>query len=147
MTQDNGNLSLDELRAAANEMSLRHWGVPFTGTLNLTNRRWKRTHGMFLRWASDPARTMIQMCTSMNASRPREEVLKTLLHELVHWRLYTTGVPCRDTDLEFVAECVRVGASISQTKSAQAAYKRYLAIKGYEERTGRSYDENTEDSA
>ncbi|WP_243767358.1 hypothetical protein [Paenibacillus agricola] len=68
-------------------------------------------------------------------------MLGTLLHELVHWRLATEGIPHRDVNDEFIAECVRVGAPISGSTSAQNAYREYQAKRRYEERTGRKYDE------
>lgn len=59
---------------------------------------------------------------------PRSEVLDALLHELVHWYLFTQGLPFGDGDEDFVKEALRVGAPISGTREAQRAayqYKKY----------------------
>ncbi|WP_010494984.1 hypothetical protein [Paenibacillus elgii] len=136
---NNGDLTLDELYAAANEMCRRHWGVDYTGTIELVNREWKAAEARY-GWRGTEYRA-IRMSRKTNARLTREDVLGNLLHELVHWRLHTLGVPFDDTDDEFIAECLRVDAPLSYAKGAQQAYRTYLAKRAYEERTGRKYDE------
>jgi len=126
VTVPNGNLTLAELQSAAEEMCQRWWNVSFTGEIAIVNYRWTRMRGQFRYWRNEPGCTLIRLSSKMNDTRTREEVLGTLLHELVHWRLYTTGRPCSDRDFEFVAECLRVGAPISEATAAQHAYSRYL---------------------
>lgn len=140
MAELNGNLTLDELYAAANEMCREHWDVEFTGTIEIVNRRWRNYNGKFLVWPQEPGKTLIRFSSKRNAERTKEEVLGTLLHELTHWRLYTTGQPFRDVAEPFIAECLRVGAPISKSNPAQNAYKRYLMVKAHEERIGRRFD-------
>lgn len=124
--------TLQQLYALADELSMKWWNVPFDGVIELKNRRWKNINGRFLRSMHEntsfeiPA--IIQMCTKRNGDRTEEEVKGTLLHELVHWRLFTLGVPHRDSDKEFVAEAIRVGAPISGAKKAQKAFEKYKAI-------------------
>ena len=122
-------MNLDELYVAANEMCRKHWGIEFTGKITLTNRRWTRTQGRFRWWKKEPGRCQIEMSAKTNAGLSREAVMDTLLHELVHWRLYTAGSPYSDQDPEFIAECLRVGASLSGARYAQNAYQRYLREK------------------
>lgn len=130
MAETTGNLSLDELYSQANEMCLRHWGVEYTGTIELTNRNWKN------RWAAyawGPSRRAVRMSRKTNARLTSETVLGNLLHELVHWRLHTLGRHFGDEDDDFIAECIRVGAPLSHAKGAQRAYKAYLAKHTFED--------------
>ncbi|WP_342439278.1 hypothetical protein NSS79_10395 [Paenibacillus sp. FSL L8-0436] len=73
------------------------------------------------------------MSTTVNAEIGAAAAEGNLLHELVHWRLNTLGLPFDDTDSEFIAECIRVGAPISQDRRAQAAYQRYMRRFGLNE--------------
>lgn len=122
----NGDMSLDELYAHANEMCQRWWGVNYTGRIVLVNRYWKRAYGMFRYSIDNPSDCEIRMNRKVNAERSRQDVLETLLHELAHWRHTMIGAPSHDTDPEFIAECIRVGAQISDADNAQQAYERYI---------------------
>lgn len=119
-------MTLDELKTAANELALKHWGVPYTGGFELVNRKWRRMYACFS-FNNVTGKCAIRMSSAVNSQRTREEVLGSLLHELVHWRLWSQGLPAHDTAEEFIAECIRVGAPISGTKNAQHAYERYMA--------------------
>ncbi|WP_262384562.1 hypothetical protein [Paenibacillus terrae] len=81
------------------------------------------------------------MSVVVNASRSEEAVLGSLLHELVHWRLCTLGLPYDDVAYVFISECLRVGAPISHARSAREAYQRFKQRRAFEERTGRKFDE------
>lgn len=114
------------LLALANELAQRHWGVDYTGTLRLVNRHWRRQWAYFqYKRKGEPVQDIV-MSAPTNAERSEEDVVGSLLHELVHWRLHTLGHPASDTDKEFIAECLRVGAPISGATDAQKAYRRYL---------------------
>lgn len=115
----------DELKRIANELALEHWGVPYTGKFELVNRKWRRMNGCFI-FNNKTGEHSIRMSSKVNAERTREEVIGTLLHELVHWRLWSLGLPAHDSDDEFIAECIRVGAPISGSKIAKQAHERYL---------------------
>jgi SprT-like protein len=128
------------LLALANELSRKHWGVDYTGTFALGNRRWRQYNGMYVFNKAKDLRE-IRMDTYRNAERTPEEVEMTLLHELVHWRLREQGVPSLDTDDEFIAECLRVGASISKVSSAQKAYRTYMQKRAFEELAEINYDD------
>jgi SprT-like protein len=125
----NGDVSLETLYAWSDELAQKWWSRSYTDTIQLTNRRWARTNGRF--WASIPVGvekiSFIEFSRKRNAGRTMEEVKGTLLHELVHWHLFTSGKPHRDSDREFVEECLRVGAPISQSIRAQAALDRFMA--------------------
>jgi hypothetical protein len=123
------DLSLSDLYALANEISQDHWGIDYTGIIEMTNRKWTRLNGRFmapnalpLEFEADP---IIGFSAKRNAERTIDEVKGTLLHELVHWRLWSLGIPHRDTDKEFIAECLSVRAPISKGRKAQDAFKRH----------------------
>lgn len=113
-------LTLTELIDHARELSLKHWGVPFDGKIELIDRDWKRRMGVI----TFPFKC-IRFSRPANRRMGKEQVLETLLHELVHWWLYTQGKPHKDNDPEFIMECVRVGAPISGTQAAQQALRKY----------------------
>jgi hypothetical protein len=127
------------LLALANELSRKHWGVDYTGTLTLINRYWRRKGACFT-WNED-GRADIRMSAQGNVEIGEETVAAYLLHELVHWRLYTLGLPFADEDTEFIAEALRVGAPISAAGSAKKAYDNFIQKRAYEERTGKPHDE------
>jgi poly(3-hydroxybutyrate) depolymerase len=119
------NLTLEDLSRWANELAQEHWSVDYTGSIELVNRKWRSMNGCFSRHKTDKSKQIIRMSSQRNAVRTTEEIKRTLLHELVHWRLFNIGKPSRDKDDCFVAECLRVGASFSKTRSAQAAFQRH----------------------
>lgn len=129
------------LFSIANDLARKHWGVDYTGTLALVNRPWRRRFACFRFSRHDDSIREIRMSAHENAARPEEDVIGSLLHELVHWRLLSLGLPYNDTDYEFIAECLRVDAPISQARSAQEAYRRFKQRQAFEERTGRKFDE------
>lgn len=112
-----GDLTLDELNTIANELCRKHWGVDFTGKVVLTNRNWKRRLGCYV-----PDGKLIRMSRKANGRRTKSDVEYVLVHELVHWRLHTTGQPYDDADPEFITECLRVGAPLSPTSEVRRVY-------------------------
>jgi len=123
-------MELEELKQHANSLCQKHWGVDYTGEIKLVNREWKRKNAHFETSLLDPNHKVIVFSKKRNAKRSKEAILKTLLHELVHWRLHCLKLPARDTDQEFIEECIRVGASISGTKSAQEAHRKFGLLEG-----------------
>lgn len=119
------NVGLNELIQWANEMSQLHWGVDYTGKIELVNREWKSRAACFAHCPNDKTIQTIRMSSKSNATKTVEHIKGWLLHELVHWRLYNTGLPFRDMCKEFIEECLRVGAYISKARSAQEAFKRH----------------------
>lgn len=118
------DVTLTLLKTWADELAIRFWGVKYSGTMELTSRMW------YSRWACyvcnmRTGKQHIRFSRPRNAQRTIEAIRKSLAHELVHWRLQTTGIPHRDVNNEFIAECLRVGASISMTTSAQLAFRQY----------------------
>lgn len=105
------------LLALANELARRHWGVDYTGTLRLTARNWTRKGACFA-WNTQTGLAEIRMSAPVNARMGADKTAGNLLHELVHWRLYSIGAKFRDDAAEFVAECLRVGAPFSRTQAA-----------------------------
>lgn len=119
----------ERLLKRANELAQLHWGVEYTGTLRLVNRHWRAYNGRYFGRRSEGIQEIV-MSAQRNEERPPEDVERTLLHELVHWRLWTLGLPCGDKEPEFVAEALRVGASFSHTEKAQKAYEKYVKETG-----------------
>lgn len=114
-------MELEELKQRANSLCQKHWGVEYTGKIKMVNYQWRRKNAHFEISRTDPNHKVIVFSKKRNAERSKEEILGTLLHELVHWRLHCLGLPNRDDDKEFVLECIKVGARISGTRSAQRA--------------------------
>lgn len=119
----------ERLLQRAKELAQEHWGVEYTGTFRLLTYRWARRQAAFA-FRTDGSVQEIRMSAPRNASLTPEEVEGNLLHELVHWRLWSLGLPCGDEEPEFVAEALRVGASFSQTEKAQKAYEKYVKETG-----------------
>lgn len=109
------------LHSLANELARKHWGVDYAGTVTLVNYKWRACLGIY-----DSSHCTIRMSALTNADYSEEEIADTLLHELVHWRLHSLKEPFCDEDEEFIAECLRVGASLSNAPSAVRAYERYV---------------------
>ncbi len=123
----NGNLTLDELYEAANEMCRKHWGVDYTGTIRMMPGCWRNKMASYI-WSDRTGLREIRFNSHMNRRLTREKVLGNLLHELVHWRLHTLGLPNSDCSKEFVSECVRVGAPFSGTVVAKQAAQKYGGV-------------------
>ncbi|MBD1373764.1 hypothetical protein IC620_15570 [Hazenella sp. IB182357] len=112
-------LRLSDLYEKANELCMKHWEVEFKGKIEIVNRPWRAYLGMYI-----PSKQLIRFSRYRNLERSNEQIINTLLHELVHWRLHQQKLPYRDTDTEFILECQRVGCSLSGTKVAQKAAQR-----------------------
>lgn len=123
-------MNLEELYKEAHTLCQKHWGVDYTGTIELVEEEWHLLNADIEFRKSCPTYANIRMSKPKNQKRSREDISKTLLHELVHWRLRTIGQPFRDFDKEFIQEALRVGASISMAEDAQLAFRKYGA--GYE---------------
>lgn len=126
--KQSGDLSLEELYQIADELCLKWWNVRFEGAICLVKNKWKRMNAYFVPVRNEDNQTFIGAITFSsikNAQRTREEVISTLLHELVHWRMWKTGKPYEDYSPDFVKECWRVGAPFSKTKTAQRAMRLY----------------------
>lgn len=107
----------------------KYWGVELTCPIEFVNRDWKSMSAYF-QSNKKTRECKIVMSHIVNARRPVEDILATLKHELVHWYLWIIGKPHRDDDEEFIRECLRIGASISKTKKAQDAYRKYCEKEG-----------------
>jgi predicted SprT family Zn-dependent metalloprotease len=117
------------LRKMAEYYARKYWGVKLTCPIVFVNREWKSTYAYF-QCNKETRECKIVMSHKVNERRPITDVLATLKHELAHWYLWSTGKPHDDDDEEFIRECLRIGASISQTRKAQLAYRRYCAEEG-----------------
>lgn len=106
------------LYAFAKEQALLHWNRDFNIEIELVKTPWRSTRGMYIQ-NIETGRNWIRMSKKKNSTRTWDDVKATLLHELVHWHLHTSGMPYRDSDIEFARECLRVGAPISGSKIAK----------------------------
>lgn len=114
----------EDLVNYAMRFAKEHWDREFDIRIELVNRDWRRKLASY-HFNSKTGDKFIRMSKIVNERYSNEEVLNSLLHEMVHWVLHTTGKPFRDDTKEFVEECIRVGASFSKTKTAQRAFKNY----------------------
>ncbi|CAM2955958.1 hypothetical protein PASE110613_09440 [Paenibacillus sediminis] len=113
------------LLSLANDLAREHWDVDYTGTLVLRDYEWRHQWAAFA-WSNDGIKVEIRMSAPTNVKLGPELTRGNLLHELVHWRLWSQGVPCDDRDETFIAECLRVGAPLSHDRYAQKAYEEYM---------------------
>jgi len=115
-------LTLEQLYDFATEKSHTLWNREFDGEIKLERRFYVDLLGTYC-----SENKVIRMSEYSNATLPKEKVFDTLLHELVHWHLHTTGEPYDDEDERFIEECLRVGCGLSYSNSAQRAYDNYLS--------------------
>jgi hypothetical protein len=123
---NNPEITKSDLEQWANELCQLHWNIDYSGTIELKNVKWKCVNAQYIRYSTDKSIHVIQMSSKRNAERTIEEVRASLLHELVHWYLYKIGKRHGDTCSPFIAECLRVGASLSKTKAAKKALDLYI---------------------
>lgn len=109
-----------------NKLSLLHWGVEYNGNVEIVKTNWQLKKAAFT-WSETGGYAAILLSRPVLAATPRKEMRGYLLHELVHWWQHKNGLPFHDTDPEFIRECVRVGAPISDEQSAKEAARRVLA--------------------
>lgn len=113
-------------RSMAEQYAREYWGVELTCPIEFVNRDWRSLRGSFrINYETDECR--IVMSHKVNQRMGTGPTLETLKHELVHWYLWSIGEPFDDDDPRFISECLRIGASISGTKKAQTAYKKFCA--------------------
>ncbi|RXZ78093.1 hypothetical protein EBB07_28995 [Paenibacillaceae bacterium] len=113
-------VTLDELYEFGKEKSLEFWNRDFTCKITLVKTYWKDQLGVYY-----PDRETIAFSEHMNATQSKKKVLDTMLHEMVHWHLHTSGKEYDDEDFGFIEECLRVGCGLSQSSSARRAYVMY----------------------
>lgn len=116
-------IDLNALYTYAKEQAMLHWHREFDIEIELVDTKWSRTNGMYI-YDLETGQKWIRMSKKRNQIRTWDNVKGTLLHELVHWHLHTSGIPHRDSDIEFARECIRAGAPFSGTKIAQETGKK-----------------------
>lgn len=117
---------LQELYDYAKEQANKWWNREFDIQIVLISTNWRRQRGCYTHYQNNSKPPFIKMSSIVNARRTKQEVFATLLHEMVHWHMHTSGLPYRDSDEAFVHECLRVGASISSTKIAKKTLRKAL---------------------
>lgn len=108
-----------ELHEHARLLSQYHWGVPYDGQIEIVKQDWKRRLGII-----DLGGPTIKFSRPVNKRVGKEYVLKILLHELVHWWQYSQNRPFWDDDIEFIQECLRVGAPVSGTQDVKKTLRK-----------------------
>ena len=115
------HLELQQLYFYAKVQAMRWWNRKFDIEIKLTDARWRTQLGCYTYSVDNSIQPYIKMSTAVNTRLSEEEKFGTLMHEMVHWHLQTSGLPFRDTDEAFVLECMRVGAPFSGAKNAKKA--------------------------
>ena len=108
----------------AKQIARYHWGVELTCEIEFVNRKWKRLNACFI-VNYETGESRIRLNHKRHDDLGFDGYLPILKHELAHWYLWSIDEPFRDDDERFVHECIRIGASISGTQSAQKAFKSY----------------------
>jgi|GEM_PF-5102969 len=118
------DVSVEELYTYAKTKSKEFWNREFTGTIKYVKTFWNNQLGVYF-----PEFETIRFSEYMNGTQSKEKIFDTLIHELVHWHLHTSGSKYADEDFEFIEECLRVGCGLSNAAGAQRAYREYLNSK------------------
>ncbi|MGG3803140.1 SprT-like domain-containing protein [Metabacillus fastidiosus] len=121
--------TLNELYEFARQKAKELWNREFDISIVLYKRKWRRRLAAYCVYLDGSQKPFIKMSQIVNQSRTRKEIFDILLHEMVHWHLHTTGQPFSDGDQNFVAECLKVGAPISEVQKAQKALKKFKETK------------------
>lgn len=119
---------LQELYDYAIEQAYRWWNREFDIQIILTSANWRSMMGCYMHYLDNSRSPFIKMSSVVNARQSLKETFDTLLHEMVHWHLHTSGLPYGDSDEVFIRECLRVGAPISGTNVARKALRKVLSI-------------------
>jgi hypothetical protein len=53
------NSILEDLYRWANELAQEHWGVDYTGSIELVNRKWRSMNACFIRHRTDKSKQII----------------------------------------------------------------------------------------
>lgn len=110
------------LQAWAKEMIKKWWNRDDIPSIIISDKRWNRRFAVY--WSGSKT---IEFSKGRISQQIEEYGVKhfkeTLLHELCHWHLHTTGQPYRDSTTRFAKEIIRVGSHPSGTKTAQDTFK------------------------
>lgn len=117
-------VTIEELYDFAKIKSKILWNREFDCKIEIIKQYWSKRLGTY--W---PNKRCIHFSQYKNANYSKKEILDTLLHEMVHWHLHTTGKNNEDEDFEFIEECLRVGCGLSQDGAAQRAFRKYCEEK------------------
>jgi hypothetical protein len=116
----NDNVEVKELYLFARQKSMELWNREFTCLIVMVKTFWKNQLGTY-----SPNKLTIHFSEYLNSAYSKEKILDTLLHEMVHWHLHTSGQKYDDEDFEFIAECIRIGCGLSLSSKAQKAFINY----------------------
>lgn len=114
-------VTLDELYEFAKNKSKLLWNREFTCRIEMINTYWKQQLGLY---STD--NITIYFSNYKNSEQSKAQIFDTMLHEMVHWHLHTSGQNYSDEDFEFIEECQRVGCALSGDSKAQKAFYNYI---------------------
>ncbi|MDY8021139.1 ImmA/IrrE family metallo-endopeptidase [Paenibacillus polymyxa] len=101
-------VTLEWLNKQAKQLVKNHWGlneIPRIAIdLERENLDWTKAVGYYCNDIET-----IAFSSEVNKRRTERAIRRTLLHELCHWYLHTTGQKFRDSDERFARELIRVG--------------------------------------
>lgn len=123
------NVTVEWLNKHAKILVKRHWGLLEIPKVVIDLERdgfdWENYVGYYC----NDIETIV-FNSEVNATRSEKAIKSTLLHELVHWYLHTTGEKFRDSDERFARELIRVGLGRKHNRdeksvlAAEKAWKR-----------------------
>ncbi|ALS22228.1 SprT-like protein [Paenibacillus naphthalenovorans] len=114
------SISLDDLIEFGKKKSKELWNREFTCKVVFVKAYWNSQLGVYY-----PHKETIAFSEYMCATMTEDQIYDTMLHEMVHWHLHTSGRNYHDEDFEFIEECLKVGCGLSQSNSARKAYIQY----------------------
>lgn len=102
------NVTIDWLNNHAKILVRKHWGLNHIPEIVIDLDRDSLDWDNYVGYYCSDIETIV-FSSQVNARKTERAIKRTLLHELVHWYLHTTGQKFLDSDARFARELIRVG--------------------------------------
>ncbi|MFB5759011.1 SprT-like domain-containing protein [Paenibacillus medicaginis] len=112
-------VTLEWLNKQAKQLVKKHWNLNEIPTITIDLERKDLNWTTAVGYYCNDIKT-IAFNSEVNKRRTEREIKRTLLHELCHWYLHTTGQKFRDSDERFAREMIRVGLGQRYNRDEQA---------------------------